>query len=258
MLTAPAPRGQQRRAAWRTGRRAASDSTIFDIVDSGNTLRAVPGNALRVVLADDHHFFREGLRGMLESAGVSVVGEATDGAEAVALAAKLKPDVVVIDLNMPDAAGAEALRRIVTASPEARVVVLTASAEEADVLEALEAGACGYILKDTQADELVGGIRQTAGSQTVLSRGLMPALVKRASPNQAAGESRSPMDSPALTPRELDVLRLIVDGADNAAIGLELSISRHTVKQHVTNIFEKLGVHTRVEAAVHAVRMGLV
>jgi len=214
--------------------------------------------SIRVVLADDHHFFREGLRGMLESAGVSVVGEARDGAEAVALAAELKPDVVVIDLDMPDTAGAEALRRIVTASPEARVVVLTASADEADVLEALEAGACSYILKDTQADELVGGIRQTAGSQAVLSRELMRALVTRASPNSHAIEQSQPaIDQPALTTREMDVLRLIVRGADNAAIGLELSISRHTVKQYVTNIFEKLGVQSRVQAAVYAVRNGL-
>ena len=211
MLTARAPRDRQRQAAWRTGRLVASDSTIFDVVDSGNTLRAVPGNALRVVLADDHHFFREGLRGMLESAGVSVVGEARDGAEAVALAAELKPDVVVIDLDIPDAAGAEALRRIATASPEARVVVLTASAEEAEVLEALEAGACSYILKDTQADELVGGIRQTAVGQVVLSREIVRALVKRASPNEeAANRSQPVVDRPALTTREMDVLRLIV------------------------------------------------
>jgi DNA-binding NarL/FixJ family response regulator len=216
-----------------------------------------PGNALRVVLADDHHFFREGLRGMLETADMTVVGEATDGAEAVALAERLKPDVVVIDLNMPGASGAEALRRIAAVSPEARMVVLTVSDDEADVLDALQAGACGYILKDTRVDELVGGIRQTAGGQAVLSHEVMRTLVTRANPdNHAAEQSQSVID--ALTTRELDVLRLIVDGADNAAIGLELSISRHTVKQHVTNIFEKLGVRSRVEAAVYAVRAGLV
>jgi two-component system, NarL family, nitrate/nitrite response regulator NarL len=216
-----------------------------------------PGNALRVVLADGHHFFREGLRGMLETAGMTIVGEATNGAEAVALAERLKPDVVVIDLNMPDASGAEALRRIAAVSPEARMVVLTVSTDEADVLDALQAGACGYILKDTRVDELVGGIRQTAGGQAVLSHEVMRTLVTRANQdNHAAEQSQSVID--ALTTRELDVLRLIVDGADNAAIGLELSISRHTVKQHVTNIFEKLDVRSRVEAAVYAVRAGLV
>jgi DNA-binding NarL/FixJ family response regulator len=217
------------------------------------------GNPLRVVLADDHHFFREGLRGMLETAGVKVVGEARDGAEAVALAGELKPDLIVIDLNMSDTLGAAALQQIAAVNPGARTVVLTASIEEADVLEALEAGACGYILKDTRAEELIEGIRQTAGSHVVLSQAVMRALVKRASPDNHAGERlSSENERPALTARERDVLQLIVGGADNAAIGLELSISRHTVKQHVTNIFEKLGVRTRVEAAVYAVRAGLV
>jgi DNA-binding NarL/FixJ family response regulator len=214
---------------------------------------------LRVVLADDHHFFREGLRDMLDTAGMIVVGEAKDDAEAVALADDLKPDVVVIDLNMSDDSGAEALRRIAAVSPQAQMVVLTSSAEETDVLDALKAGACGYILKDTQADDLVGGIRQTIGKHAVLSREVVRTLLTRASPNNhGVDQSLSVSDGAPLTTREQDVLRLLAGGADNAAIGLELSISRHTVKQHVTNIFEKLGVRTRVEAAVYAVRSGLV
>jgi DNA-binding NarL/FixJ family response regulator len=214
-------------------------------------------DALRVVLADDHHFFREGLRRMLENAGVSVVGEASDGAEAVALAGKLKPDVIVIDPNMSDALGADVLHRIAAVSPEARAVVLTSSAKEADVLEALNADACGYILKDTRVDDLIHGIRHTTGSQVVLSLEVARALVKSASSGDHALEQSRSVELPELTVREKDVLRLIVEGADNAAIGLELSISRHTVKQHVTNIFKKLGVHSRVEAAVYAVRDGI-
>jgi DNA-binding NarL/FixJ family response regulator len=215
-------------------------------------------DTLRVVLADGHHFFREGLRGMLETAGIAVVGEAKDGAEATALAGELEPDVIVVDLNMRDISDAASLERIAAASPEARIVVLTTSAEETDVLEALTAGACGYILKDGQADDLVGGIRQTNGSHVVLSREIVRVLVERVSPTgHQTGQSGPLMERPALTTREMDVLRLLVDGADNAAIGLRLSISRHTVKQHVTNIFEKLGVRTRVEAAVYAVRAGL-
>lgn len=212
------------------------------------------------MLADAHHFFREGLRGTLESAGMRVVGEARDGAEAVTLAETLEPDVIVIDLNMPDASGAEALRRIAAVSPAARMVVLTVSADEADVLDAFQAGACGYMLKDTRVEELIGGIRQTAGGQAVLSREAVLGLVARANASDHANrQARSRADERVLlTPREMDVLRLIVDGAENAAIGLELSISRHTVKQHVTNIFAKLGVHSRVEAAVYAVRNGLV
>jgi two-component system, NarL family, nitrate/nitrite response regulator NarL len=216
-------------------------------------------DALRVVLADDHHFFREGLRGILESVGVSVVGEARDGAEALALARELKPDLVVIDLDMSDTLGAEALRRIAVASPQARTVVLTTSVEAADVLEALQAGACGYILKGARADDLIAGIRQTAHSHVVLSRAVMEALVVHVGPNSNADtELHATLEGALLTTREKDVLRLIAEGADNAAIGLELSISRHTVKQHITNIFQKLGVRTRVEAAVYAVRAGLV
>jgi DNA-binding NarL/FixJ family response regulator len=216
------------------------------------------GNALRVVLADDHHFFREGLRDMLESAGVSVVGEAKDGTEAIVLAGKLEPDLIVLDLDMPDTPGAEALRQLATACPQARVVVLTASLEEADVLEVLDAGACAYILKSTPADQLIDSIRQTVGSHVVLSREVVRALTRHTSPNkQANGQTRPNVDGLELTTREMDVLRLLVEGADNATIGLELSISRHTVKQHVTNIFEKLGVHSRVEAAVFAVRADL-
>jgi DNA-binding NarL/FixJ family response regulator len=234
-------------ASWAPG-------TRFDYVRPVNS-----GNALRVVLADDHHFFREGLRDMLESAGVSVVGEAKDGAEAVALAGELEPDLIVLDLDMPDTPGAEALRTIAITSPQVRMVVLTARLEEADVLEVLDAGACGYILKSTPADELIHSIRQTASSHVVLSQEVVRTLTKRvSSDNHLAKQTRPSPDSLELTTREKDVLRLLVGGADNAAIGLELSISRHTVKQHVTNIFEKLGVHSRVEAAVFAVRADLV
>jgi DNA-binding NarL/FixJ family response regulator len=227
----------------------------FDYVRTVNS----SGNALRVVLADDHHFFREGLRDMLESAGVSVVGEAKDGAEAVALAGELEPDLIVLDLYMSDTPGVGTLRRIATTSPQVRMVVLTATLEEADVLDALDAGACGYILKSTPADEIIDSIRQMAGSHVVLSQEIVRALTRQASPNNhAAKQTRLSTNGLDLTTREKDVLRLLVDGADNAAIGLELSISRHTVKQHVTNIFEKLGVHSRVEAAVFAVRADIV
>ena len=168
-------------------------------------------SALRVVVADDHHFFREGLRGMLATDGMVVVGEATDGAGAVALARELVPEIVVIDLKMPKASGTDAVRQIVTANPDARVVVITVSADEADVLEALAAGACGYLLKDTRADELVGGIRLAAGGHTVLSNGVARTLVARVrKDNQAAEQATS--DGPALTARELEVIRLIADG----------------------------------------------
>lgn len=215
-----------------------------------------PGDdVLRVVLADDHHFFREGLRSVLEADGMSVVGEAQDGTQAARLARELAPDIVVLDLSMPGTSGSEAVRRIVADVPNVQIVILTVSADDGDVVEALVAGACGYLLKDTGFDDLVSGIRHAAAGNAVLSREVMRALVAHA---QIGGiPARKLSGVMALTTRETEVLRFIVDGADNATIGRELSISTHTVKQYVTNIFEKLGVRNRVEAAVYAVRSGL-
>jgi two-component system NarL family response regulator len=218
------------------------------------------------VIADDHRLFRDGLRFTLEDAGMVVLGEATDGAEAVALARELRPDVVVLDLNMPRVSGLEALRQIRRVSPEAQTVILTVSAEDTDVLAALAEGACGYLLKDTPVDRLPWSIRQAAEGHMLLSNEVARGLIAyvRSSTDTGdrpmpAAESRSAeARTPELTPREEAVLRLIAQGADNVAIGGELSISPHTVKQHVTNIFEKLGVHSRVQAAVYAVRVGLV
>ncbi len=204
------------------------------------------------MLADDHQLFREGLRGMLESERMVVVGEAADGVRAVALAHELEPDVIVMDLQMGDSSGLEALALLAHADPEVRVVILTVSAEESDVLRALAAGARGYLLKDAPANQLAINVRQAAEGQLVLSSDVAGALKLHA---QAGVQGVR--ESIGLTARETDVLRLIVDGADNVAIGQELSISHHTVKRYVKNIFEKMGVGSRVQAAVHAVRVGL-
>lgn len=209
---------------------------------------------------------------------MEVVGEAADGAGAAALVAELQPAVAVLDLNMPGTSGMQALRRIARSDPHIQMVVLTVSAEDGDVVEALAAGACGYLLKDTHVDRLADGIRQAAAGHMVLSGEVAKALIARVRADaladaralavEASAGSGSAgavgvalaapaEESPALTQREEEVLRLIVAGADNVAIGRELSISPHTVKQYVTNIFEKLGVHSRVQAAVYAVRVGL-
>jgi DNA-binding NarL/FixJ family response regulator len=216
-----------------------------------------PGReSLRAVLADDHHFSREGLRGILEADGIEVVGEAADGAEAVRLTASLAPDVVVLDLRMPGSTVGETISGIAATGHGARVVVLTVSAEEGDVIEALAGGANSYLLKDTPAAQLLGGIRETAAGSAVLAPAAMSMLLAKLG-DPAIEPSPDAAVLSALSERELQVLKLIVDGAGNADIGRELSISRHTVKQHVTNIFIKLGVATRVEAAVRAVRDGL-
>ena len=170
---------------------------------------------------------------------------------------ELAPDVVVIDLKMPEVSGIDAARQIAMASPDVKIVVLTVSADEADTLEALAAGACGYLLKDTRLEELVGAVRLAASGHAVLSSDVVRALATRVRAERRLAE-RVNNDGLALTARELEVLRLIVEGSDNAAIGRELSISKHTVKRYVTNIFAKLGVQSRVQAAVYAVRKGLV
>jgi DNA-binding NarL/FixJ family response regulator len=224
-------------------------------------------SALRVVIADDHRLFRDGLRSTLEGAGMEVLGEASGGAAAVALAAELQPDVAVLDLSMPGVSGLEALHQISSCSPVTQMIVLTVSTENADVLAALAAGACGYLLKDTPVDLLAPSIRQAAEGHMLLSAEVAQGLTDyvRSSTETELGATTAATAKPnaeglppSLTAREEAVLRLITQGADNVAIGLELSISPHTVKQHVTNIFEKLGVHSRVQAAVYAVRAGLV
>jgi DNA-binding NarL/FixJ family response regulator len=160
-----------------------------------------------------------------------------------------------MDLNMPKLSGAQATREIAASCPQVQIVVLTVSDQDRDVLEALAAGACGYLLKDAARDELVGGVRQAASGNAVLSRRVASAVVARVR-EQAAARAQHER-RPPLTARELEVLRLIAAGADNVAIAGELFISPNTVKQHVANILEKLGVHSRVQAAVHGVRSGL-
>ncbi len=214
---------------------------------------------LRVLLVDDHDLFRSGLRGLLEEQGLNVVGEARERrSRRSGSCRELAPDVVIMDLKMPGLTGVEATRKISSVAPLARVVVLTISAEDDDVMDAVMAGACGYLLKDSSIDQLIAGIRAAADGESLIS----PQIASQAPAVVCGRSSRAPMRprqiKTELSERELDVLRLIAMGKDNAEIARDLFISPKTVKNHISNILMKLQIENRIQAAVYAVRSGIV
>ncbi len=212
---------------------------------------------LRVLLVDDHDLFRTGLRNLLEEhGGVQILGEAADGAEAVKLVRELAPDVVVMDLNMPAMTGVEATRHITSLSPLTRVIVLTISDQDADVLDAILAGACGYLLKDASIADVVSGIRSAAVGSSLISPAIAAKVLQRVRATTADVEMAAEIQA-ELSDRELEVLKLIANGKDNAQIAAELVISPKTVKNHISNILMKLQIQNRIQAAVYAVRSGL-
>jgi DNA-binding NarL/FixJ family response regulator len=213
---------------------------------------------LRVLVVDDHRLFRGGLREVLEQSGIAIAGEADSGEEALELARALSPDVVIMDLKLPGISGAEATRRLLAAEPELTVLVLTVSADGGDIDEALAAGARGYLLKEATASELVAGVRAAAAGQAPLSPPVAGRLVASIRDSRRARDAATDGHPVDLSERELEVLRLISEGRENTQIAQALYISPETVKDHVSHILVKLGVENRIQAAVYAVRAGLV
>jgi two-component system, NarL family, response regulator LiaR len=205
---------------------------------------------VRILIADDHAVVRQGLAMFLAlDPELEVIGHAENGAEALKMAHDLKPDVVLMDLLMPVMDGITAIGRIRRELPDTEVVAVTSVLEDASVVGAVRAGAIGYLLKDTQADELCRAIKAAAAGQVQLSPQAAARLMR---------EVRAPDNPESLTERETDVLKLLAHGKANKEIARELSIGEKTVKTHVSNILAKLGVQSRTQAALHAVRIGLV
>jgi DNA-binding NarL/FixJ family response regulator len=213
--------------------------------------------AVRVLVVDDHDLFRTGLCRLIgQEDGLTVVAEARSGDDAVSRAAELLPDVVVMDVSMPGISGVEATRRLLAVSPHSTVLMLTVTHDEEQVHDAVLAGASGYLLKSARLSEIVRGVRAAAAGHSLIAPSVAGSLLARL--RRHAPQQKPASEPPALTPRELDVLRLLVDGCETIEIGRRLHVSPSTVKHHVSSTLDKLGVENRVQAAVKAVREGLV
>jgi two-component system response regulator DegU len=210
---------------------------------------------IRLMLADDHRMLREGLRRSMTEEGFDVVGEASDGAEAIVLADRLLPQVILMDVTMPEVNGVEATRAIRQKHPEIRVVMLTMHADESVIASAIRAGASGYLVKDCSTDEIAATVRQAADDRQALSQDLAASMLnevrKRDSPAVAEADR-------VVTKREEEVLQLIADGCSTTEVASRLYISHKTVKNHLASIYQKLDARDRTQAVLRAVRMGIV
>ncbi|MGV6815996.1 MAG: response regulator [Thiotrichales bacterium] len=209
---------------------------------------------LRVLILDDHTLFREGLTGLLEHRGIKVIASIGDGNEGIEAAKKLEPDVVLLDMRMPEIDGIGVLRRLRQGGLTMPVSILTTSCNERDLVEALRAGAQGYLLKDMEPDDLVIALLDIVKGKTVVAPTLTPVLARVVQGDAVEAPESKPINS--LTPRETEILGLLAEGLSNKLIARELGISDGTVKLHVKAILRKLEVHSRVEAAVMAVEHG--
>ena len=211
--------------------------------------------SIRLMLADDHRMLREGLRRSMTEHGFDVVGEAADGAEAVDMAGELNPDVILMDVTMPDLDGVEATRLIKAANPAVRVIMLTMHADQEVLAAAIRSGASGYLVKDCSTEEIADAIRSAVSGDTTLSPALAASMlneVRKLDPPEQAEEDR------VVTKREEEVLQLIADGCSTPEVAERLYISQKTVKNHLASIYQKLDARDRTQAVLQAVRMGIV
>ena len=210
---------------------------------------------IRLMLVDDHRMLREGLRRSLEEEGFYVVGEAADGEAAVRLVPAAKPDVILMDVSMPDMDGVEATKRILQNSPEQRVVMLTMHADKDLIDQAIKAGAVGYLTKDCSTDEVADAVRMAANGETALSPQLAKTMLSEV---RKIDEKAAREEDRLVTKREEEVLQLIADGCSTPEVAQKLYISQKTVKNHLASIYQKLDARDRTQAVLQAVRMGII
>lgn len=220
-------------------------------------MSAGPDPAIRVLVVDDHPIWREGTARYLSEAGYTVAGTAGDGAQALRIIAATRPDVVLLDLNLPDGSGAEVARRLLAAQPSARVLMLSASGAQQDVLDAISAGALGYVLKSAQLTELVDAVRSAAAGQPVFTpalAGLVLGEYRRLvrADQKSPGASEETLVTPRLTERETEILRLVAKGLTYPQIAQRLTLSTRTVQNHVRNTLTKLQLHNKAQLVRYA------
>ncbi|MGZ4103794.1 MAG: response regulator [Actinomycetota bacterium] len=228
------------------------DGTEAEVTEASVPVSEEP---IRVLIVDDHALFRRGLVMVLEQEkDIDLVGEAGDGAEAVNIAQDTMPDVVLMDVRMPRRGGIEATSQIKAIAPHTKILMLTISDEEADLYDAIKAGASGYLLKEISIDEVANAIRQVHAGQSMISPSMASKLLTEFATMVKKTDEKPAAAQPRLTEREMEVLRLVAKGRNNRDIAKELFISENTVKNHIRNILEKLHLHSRMQAVVYAVR----
>jgi DNA-binding NarL/FixJ family response regulator len=211
--------------------------------------------SIRLLLADDHRMLREGLRRSMVDEGFDVIGEASDGLEAVKLSGELSPDVILMDVTMPEMDGVEAARRVHAAQPDVRVIMLTMHADADVVASAIRAGASGYLVKDCSTEEIAGAVRMAVSGDTALSPQLASSMLDELRKLEVPSDSE---DERVITRREEEVLQHIADGCSTPEVAAKLYISQKTVKNHLASIYQKLDARDRTQAVVQAVRMGII